>query len=116
MYRRFGYGPAVLWGRLATCAGLATPLAGYRDCARSQAGRARENRAETLSRRQATGWYIWCRETLLDAPGFFHPLWVDHLVERLPAAANLLGLPPGYRFLLADAYEEVWFDENLLNV
>jgi hypothetical protein len=64
---------------------LATPLAGYGDCARSQAGRARENRA-------------------------------DHLVERLPAVANLLGLPPGYRFLLADAYEEVWFDENLLNV
>ena len=63
-----------------------------------------------------TGWYIWCGATLSDAPDFFHPLCVDHLVERLPIVAKLLGLPPGYRFLIADGYEDVWFDESLLNV
>ena len=40
-----------------------------------------------------TGWYIWCGETFSDAPDFFEPLCVDHLIEKLPLAANLLGLP-----------------------
>ncbi len=64
----------------------------------------------------ATGWYFWCGETLSDAPDFFHPLCVDHLVEMLPLAAHLLGLPPGYRFLIADGYEDIWFDKSLFDV
>src|SRR4029077_11153499 len=47
-----------------------------------------------------TGWYIWCGDVSSDASDFFHPLCIDHLVGRLPAVVRLLGLPPGYRFLI----------------
>jgi hypothetical protein len=63
-----------------------------------------------------TGWYIWCGETFSDAPDFSHALCVDHIVQRLPLVARHLGLPPGYRFLIAVGYEDVWFDERLFNV
>jgi hypothetical protein len=63
-----------------------------------------------------TGWYIWCGEAFSDASDFFDPLCVDHLVERLPLTAKLLGLPPGYRFLIGDGQEDIWFDETLLEV
>ena len=51
-----------------------------------------------------------------EAPDYFDPLCVDDLIERLPLVSDLLGLPPGYRFLLADGYLDVWYDESLLNV
>jgi hypothetical protein len=51
-----------------------------------------------------------------DAPDFFHPFCIDHLVEKFPSIADLLGLPAGYRFLVTDGYLDVWFDENLLKV
>lgn len=63
-----------------------------------------------------TGWYIWCGEEISNAPDYFEPLCVDHLVERLPLVGNLLGLPPGFRFLVADGYLDVWYDESLLDV
>ncbi|MFG6489899.1 hypothetical protein ACG04R_24700 [Roseateles sp. BYS78W] len=60
------------------------------------------------------GWYIWCGD-LSDADDFFSPLHVEHLDEHLPAAAEYLDLPPGYRFLIDGAnYEDVWFDASLL--
>ena len=34
----------------------------------------------------------------------------------LPEVLPFLGLPPGYRFLLADTTQDVWFDESLLSV
>jgi hypothetical protein len=55
-------------------------------------------------------------ETMSDAPDFFHPFCIDHLVEKFPSIADLLGLPAGYRFLVTDGYLDVWFDENLLKV
>jgi hypothetical protein len=61
-----------------------------------------------------TGWYIWCGETFSDASDFFNPVCVEHLIDSLPSVGKLLGLPPGYRFLIADGYEDVWFDEALL--
>jgi len=64
----------------------------------------------------ASGWYIWCGEDLSDEPEFFQPSCVDYLLERLPAVADFLALPPGYRFLVHGAYQDVWFDEELLEV
>jgi hypothetical protein len=61
-----------------------------------------------------TGWYIWCGETMSDAPDYFYPLCVEHLVKDLPIVSALLGLPPGFRFLIADSYIDVWYDKNLL--
>lgn len=62
-----------------------------------------------------TGWYIWAGETLSDADDFFLPLHVEHLAEWCPAVLPYLGLPPGWRFLIADGYEDLWFDPGLLD-
>jgi len=60
------------------------------------------------------GWYIWCGE-LSTADDFFSPLHVEHLGEHLPAVLEYLDLPPGYRFLIdGNDFEDVWFDEALL--
>lgn len=61
-----------------------------------------------------TGWYIWAGEELSQEPDFFHPLHVEHLKEWRPEIEKYLGLPPGWRFLIADNYEDIWFDESLL--
>ena len=62
-----------------------------------------------------TGWYLWVGEYSSDAD-FFAPLHVSHVNERLPAALAYLGLPPGWRFLIAPGHEDVWFDPTLLDV
>ena len=62
------------------------------------------------------GWYIWCGKELSAAPDFFSPLHTQHLIERCPEALSLLGLPPGYRFLVAGELVDVWYDPSLLNV
>lgn len=63
-----------------------------------------------------SGWYLWCGESFSEAADFFQPLCASHLYESLPEASQLFGLPPGYRFLLAGDYLDVWFDEKLLAV
>jgi hypothetical protein len=63
-----------------------------------------------------SGWYIWCGESFSEAADFFEPLHAAHIYEALPVATHLLGLPPGYRFLLAGDYLDVWYDEKLLDV
>jgi hypothetical protein len=60
-----------------------------------------------------TGWYLWCGEDSSEAKDFYQPLHTKHLYEYFPLAAKLLGLPPGYRFLLAGEYLDVWFDPKL---
>ena len=62
------------------------------------------------------GWYVWCGETLSDDPEFFAPLHTAHLADIYPEIIQLLGLPPGRRFLVAEGYEDIWFDESLLKV
>jgi|SRR5690606_25134560 len=62
-----------------------------------------------------TGWYIWAGEELSDKQDFFSPLHVEHLDDWCPQAKKYLGLAPGWRFLIAGDYEDVWFDETLLN-
>ena len=62
------------------------------------------------------GWYIWFGEELSSKPDFFSPLHTAHLLEKCPEALKFLGLPPGYRFLVAGDQVDVWYDPSLLNV
>lgn len=60
------------------------------------------------------GWYLWAGEELSPDPDFFVPVHVAHLSEWCPAVLPYLGLAPGWRFLIAPGYEDVWFDPSLL--
>jgi hypothetical protein len=60
-----------------------------------------------------TGWYLWAGEWS-DADDFFKPVHTAHLEDWCPDAVPYLGLPPGWRFLIAPGYEDVWFDVSLL--
>lgn len=55
------------------------------------------------------GWHLWAGEV---KPGqdadYFQPVHVEHLYERCPEALPYLGLPPGWRFLIAPDYSDVW--------
>jgi hypothetical protein len=62
-----------------------------------------------------SGWYIWAGTELSASPDFFRPLHLTHVPEWCPAVMKYLGLPPGWRFLIADGHEDVWFDESLLS-
>jgi hypothetical protein len=64
----------------------------------------------------ACGWYIWCGEELSNDPDFFKPLHVSHINEYLPEIEQYLGLPSGYRFLVADGVEDVWHDSSLIGI
>jgi len=62
------------------------------------------------------GWYIWCGKEMSEAEDFFSPLHIEHISEYLPEVEEYLELPPGYRFLIdGNNYEDVWFDEEVLN-
>jgi len=63
-----------------------------------------------------TGWYIWAGEEFSTDPDFFVPLHVEHLKDWCPMIIKYWGLAPGWRFLLAPNYEDVWQDPELLNV
>jgi hypothetical protein len=63
-----------------------------------------------------TGWYIWFGDRFSEAPDFFEPVHTHHIYEDYPELAKLLGLPPGYRFLAASDYLDVWYDPSLLNI
>jgi len=62
-----------------------------------------------------TGWYLWGGEEFSEDPDFFIPLHVAHIDDCNPLIAKYLGLPPGWRFLVTDDYEDVWFDEEVFN-
>ncbi len=61
-----------------------------------------------------TGWYIWAGTEFSNDPKFFKALHVAHVKDWCPIIETYLGLPPGWRFLITDDYEDVWFDESLL--
>jgi len=61
-----------------------------------------------------SGWYIWAGEWSND-PDFFVPLHGKHLTEWADILIPYLGLPEGWRFLIAEDYEDVWEDKSLLN-
>ena len=62
------------------------------------------------------GWFLWAGQELSSAPDSFQPLHVEHLFELCPSVLPYLALPPGWRFLIADGYEDVWQDDSLLVV
>jgi hypothetical protein len=62
------------------------------------------------------GWYLWAGEELSEAPDFFVPLHAVHLADWCPLILPYLALPPGWRFLIAEGHEDVWFDPALLSV
>jgi hypothetical protein len=59
------------------------------------------------------GWFLWAGEFSSD-PGFFEPLTVLRALEARPQIAQYLGLPPGWGFITAEGYEDVWQDASLL--
>jgi hypothetical protein len=61
------------------------------------------------------GWYLWCGEHYSESAEFFQPLHTCHVYEQYANLTRLLGLAPGYRFLLAGDYLDVWYDPSLLN-
>ncbi|MBW8882332.1 MAG: hypothetical protein JF615_13170 [Asticcacaulis sp.] len=64
---------------------------------------------------EANGWYIWAGEVFSEADDFFQSLHAIHLSDWCPSAGKFLGLAPGWRFLIADCHEDVWFDPQLLS-
>ena len=62
-----------------------------------------------------SGWFLWGGPSLSDAPDYFQPQYIGHLAEALAEILPYLDLPPGWRFLIAPGYEDVWFDESLLD-
>jgi hypothetical protein len=62
-----------------------------------------------------TGWYIWAGEEWSDAPDAFQALHVQHLPGWRPEVIPYLALPPGWRFLVAPGYEDVWYLTWLIN-
>lgn len=64
----------------------------------------------------ACGWYIWSGEQFSNADDFFVPMHVAHLEDNCAQLMKYLGLPPGWRFLLAPGHEDVWYDSALLAV
>ena len=61
------------------------------------------------------GWYLWSGEGEINQdPDYFQALHVEHLRDRCPQVLPYLGLPPGWRFLIAPGYSDVWMDPGLL--
>ena len=61
------------------------------------------------------GWYIWAGE-YSDSAEFFKPIHISHLDAAWPELLPYLALPPGYRFIIDESgYEDVWFDQILLD-
>jgi hypothetical protein len=59
------------------------------------------------------GWFLWAGEKN-DDPDFFIPVHISHLDEMCPAVLKYLGLPPGWGFIVAGDYEDVWYDPTYL--
>jgi hypothetical protein len=60
------------------------------------------------------GWFIWAGEEASTDPDFYQPIHIEHIKEYFPSVEPYLALSPGYRFQIADGYEDVWFDPTLL--
>jgi hypothetical protein len=73
------------------------------------------NGLRILPEGDTTGWYIWAGEDLSSDPDFFLPLHASHMMDWCPKVYPYLGLPPGWRFLIAPGYEDVWYDPELVS-
>lgn len=65
-------------------------------------------------RGDTSGWFIWAGKELSLDEDYFRPLHLAHIADWCPEAIPYLSLPPGWRFVVAPGYEDVWFDESLL--
>lgn len=63
-----------------------------------------------------SGWYIWGGKDFSHASDFFLPVHINHLAEICPLVVKYLALPPGWRFLVTENYEDVWQDLSLLQI
>lgn len=59
------------------------------------------------------GWYIWGGEEWSDSPDFFVPLDGKCLQQWAPLVLPYLALPPGWRFLVTEEYEDAWEDTEV---
>jgi|SRR5581483_9930260 len=63
-----------------------------------------------------SGWYIWAGTDMHpEDDDFYKPLHVSHIDSWSPMVSKYLGLAPGWRFLVAEDYEDVWFDPAILS-
>lgn len=62
-----------------------------------------------------SGWYIWAGEEFNQDDDFFQSLHHEHLTVWCPKVIPYLALPAGWRFLITNDYEDVWFDGSLLS-
>jgi hypothetical protein len=62
-----------------------------------------------------SGWFLWAGKTFSQDDDWFQPVHAYHLLQKLPDVIPYLGLPVGWRFLIAPNYEDVWYDEALLH-
>lgn len=65
----------------------------------------------------SNGWFIWSGEYSEDKD-FFSPVCIEHIENHIGYnISEYLELPPGFRFLIdGNNYEDVWFDEKLLDI
>ena len=69
----------------------------------------------------ANGWHVWCGDhplaydDFLRLPqNFFSHITPRELIAHCPEAVKFLGLPPGYRFLVAGDHIDIWYDGDIL--
>jgi hypothetical protein len=64
---------------------------------------------------QLSGWWIWSAERDFSAgEDAFDALHLVHVRDRCPEVMQYLGLPPGWRFLIAPGHEDAWYDNSLV--
>ncbi|HEY2823432.1 MAG TPA: hypothetical protein VGJ06_20475 [Candidatus Acidoferrum sp.] len=113
--------PRIISAQKAVCAErkvdfVPSPASSKLDFAVSTKGKLPINGLRHPVAGDTNGWYIWRGETLSDDAAFFVPLHMDHVYEDYPEIAKFLGLPPGYRFLVAPDHNDVWLDQSLLKI
>jgi len=60
-----------------------------------------------------SGWYVWSGE-YEEIEDFFSPYHLLHIPDKCKIILPYLGLPSGWRFLLAPSHEDIWFDDKLI--
>lgn len=104
----------------STCTRFSAAFLAYEDeskvgIALQTLGKSPLNALRHTPKGETNGWYIWAGEEFSESVDFFQPLHVEHLSEYIPDLLPYLGLAPGWRVLLAKNYEDVWYDEKLLD-